>query len=127
MSGRLLIFCIASATNPEYFEEHFLKSQKKQTYINMGGGGGRRRVTVGCFMFSLCWFTLYFLLLFYLFLFLNTMLLGIRSSNILCREWFLICLGPPQIFSKIKLVQNRAMLDTSGGLSWHNKRIDCPF
>ena len=36
-------------------------------------------------------------------------------------------LGPPKIFSKIKLVQNRAILDTSGGLSWHNKRTDCPF
>ena len=24
--------------------------------------------------------------------FLDTMQLGIRSSNILCREWFLICL-----------------------------------
>ena len=23
LSGRLFIFCIASATNPEYFEEHF--------------------------------------------------------------------------------------------------------
>ena len=32
----------------------------------------------------------------------------------------------PDFFQKIKLVQNRAILDTSGGLSWH-KRIDCPF
>ena len=49
-------------------------------------------------MFSLCWFALFF-----------------------------VNLGPLQIFSKIKLVQNRAILDTSGGLSWHNKMIDCPF
>ena len=71
----------------------------------------------------------------------NTMRLSIRFSNILCRELFLICLkvkkknqcvfvrglSPPQIFSKIKLVQNRPILNTSGGLSWHNKRIGCPF
>ena len=36
-------------------------------------------------------------------------------------------MGPPKIFSKIKLVQNRAILDTTGGLSCDNKRIDRPF
>ena len=35
--------------------------------------------------------------------------------------------GSSPDFSKIKWVQNRAILDTSGGLWWHNKRIDCPF
>ena len=35
--------------------------------------------------------------------------------------------GSSPDFLKVKLVQNRAILDTSGGLSWHNKRIDCPF
>ena len=32
LSGNLFIFCIASATNPEYFEEHFLKP--KETNIH---------------------------------------------------------------------------------------------
>ena len=30
---------IASATNPEFFEEHFFKAKKKQTYLEKGGGG----------------------------------------------------------------------------------------
>ena len=41
LSGRLFISCIASATNPKYFEGHFFKP--KQT--NIEGKGGRRRGT----------------------------------------------------------------------------------
>ena len=59
-----------------------------------GGGGGRR--TVGCFMFSLCWFALFFFFnfisLLFILIFFNIMPLGIRFSNILCKELFLIYL-----------------------------------
>ena len=55
LSGRLFIFCMASATNPEYFGEHFLKA-KRNKHILKKRGGGRRRGAIGCFMFSLCWF-----------------------------------------------------------------------
>ena len=54
-------------------------------------------------------------------------LLGFQIFCVGKPMWFVGRLGPPQIFSKIKLVQNRAILDTSGELSLHNKRIDCPF
>ena len=37
LSGRLSIFCIVSAANPEYFEEHFI--QLKETNIHGKGGG----------------------------------------------------------------------------------------
>ena len=37
LSVRLFIFCIASATNPNYFEEHFLKA-KRNKHIWKGEG-----------------------------------------------------------------------------------------
>ena len=53
----------------------------------------------------------------------------IRFSNILYRKTNVIRRrsGSSPDFFKISLVQNRAILDTSGGLSRLNKRIDCPF
>ena len=36
--GRLFIFCMASATNPEYFEEHFLKAKRNKHTLKRGGG-----------------------------------------------------------------------------------------
>ena len=54
LSGRLFIFCIASATNPEYFEEHFLKKPKETNRLRKRGEG-RHRGTEDCLMFSLCW------------------------------------------------------------------------
>ena len=38
LSGRLFIFCIASATNPEYSEEHFLKAKRNKHTLKGGGG-----------------------------------------------------------------------------------------
>ena len=47
LSGRIFIFCIASATNPEYFEEHFLKAKRNKHTLKsvcvcvcVWGGGG---------------------------------------------------------------------------------------
>ena len=53
----------------------------------------------------------------------------IRFSNILCRKTNVIRRRsrPSQDIFKNKIGTNRAILDTSGWLSWHNKRIDCPF
>ena len=47
MSGRLFIFCIISAKNPEYFEEQFLKAKRNKHTLKGEGGGGRRRGTIG--------------------------------------------------------------------------------
>ena len=99
---------------------------------------GRRRDTVGRFLFSLCWFTSFFFnfYLFVIFLIQSDWVLGLqifcvgndssyveksKTNMIRRRSW-----SSPD-FSKIKMVQNRAILDTSDRLSWHNKRIDCPF
>ena len=38
LSGRLFIFCMASATNPEYFEEHFLKAKRNKHTLKRGEG-----------------------------------------------------------------------------------------